>query len=982
MIQITKKLTGKKYWRSLDQFYQTPQFQEWLNKEFPSSAQEMLDEPSRRNVLKLMAASFGLAGLTACRRPVEHILPNVRGVEDYIHGKPVFYNTVMSLGGAAMGLMVETNDGRPTKIEGNADHPWSLGRARGYHQASILTLYDPDRRVPFTEGESPRKWEDFIAWANGAQGQWGNGGGLRFLSEHINSPSLAAVRRHALSRFPGAKWVEYNPVLTNETSLPAVPRIFFDKAAVVVSLDSDFLGLDSSTVLPVKEFTRARMVTDGGENTVMNRLYVVESQYSVTGAAADHRLRAKSSEIGGFANALLAAIQQQSNPLRVVGQTPGSDKALQAIAKDLLANRGKSIVLAGPRQPAGVHAVVHQINQALGNVGAVMTYSPRTSEQNRPQIEALRELAGEMASGQVNTLAVLSYNPVYTAPADLEFAANMRKVANTVYLAPENDETVRLSKWVIPAAHYLETWGDGLSPDGVTSIQQPLIQPLHGGKTPAEVVAVMTGYKDRNAYDIVRNHWVTQLNGEKSWRKALHDGVVANSGTPASTTAPSFAAWSSPAPAVGQGFEVVFVPSWSTYDGRFNNNVWLQEAPDPITKLTWDNAALISPASAKKLGVEQGDVISIERNGRKVEAAVLIQPGQADDSITLPLGYGRTTVGRAGEGSGFNAYAIRTSDTIGYGSGFNVTKTGRRYPLVQTQEHNSLEEPHLVGFQPHVVRPIVREGTLEHFKKEPNFAQEMVEHPPLRSIYGDYDYSKGQQWAMAIDLNSCIGCNACTIACQAENNIPVVGKEQVARGREMHWIRLDRYYTGSAEDPKAITAPIPCMQCETAPCENVCPVAATVHSPEGLNDMVYNRCVGTRYCSNNCPYKVRRFNYLAWHHDAAESTKLQWNPEVTVRMRGVMEKCTYCVQRIQEAKIEARTQGRRWLRDGEVVPACAQTCPTDAIVFGNVNDTTSRVAKMKLSPRNYAMLAELNTKPRTTYLAKLRNPNPELEVQS
>lgn len=981
MIQIQKKLTGKKYWRSLDQLYQTPEFQEWMNREFPSSAPELMDEPSRRKVLTLMAASFSLAGLTACRRPVENIMPLVRNEDVYIPGKPTFYNTVMSLGGASQGLMIETNDGRPTKVEGNPEHPWSQGKACGFHQASVLQLYDPDRAQVFRDGDRTVQWNDFVSFAGSLAGQLGTGAGLRFLSEQIDSPSLLAVRKQALTRFPAAKWVEFNPVLSSETALPAIPRIRFDKAAVVVSLDSDFLGLDSSTVLPVREFAKGRAVTDE-KNPVMNRLYVIESQFSVTGSTADHRLRAKSSDIGGFASALLAAIGHASSPLQIVGQTPGSDKTLAAIAKDLLASKGRSAVVAGPRQPATVHAVVQQINQALGNIGPVITWGPRLSDQNRPQIDALKELAGEMAGGQVNTLVVLSYNPAYTAPADLDFPANLKKVANVIYLAPEMDETAGLAKWIIPSAHFLETWNDGLSPDGTAAIGQPMISPMYYGKTPAEVVAAISGYPQKTAYDIVRTQWSGGLGGEKGWRKAVHDGFIPASAAVAAST-PAFNTWGSQAPLSSQGgYEVVFVPSWSAYDGRFNNNAWLQEAPDPITKLTWDNAALVSPTTAKKLGVGLGDVISIERGGRKIEAPVMIQPGQADDSITVALGYGRTKVGRVGQGTGFNAYTIRTSDAMGFGTGFNVSKTGRTYPLARTQEYDEEKEPHLIFFQVDMTRPVLREGTLAQFKEEPNFAQEMVEVPPLRSLYGEYDYSRGQQWAMTIDLNSCIGCNACTIACQAENNIPVVGKEEVARGREMHWIRMDRYYSGSAEDPRAINGPVTCMQCENAPCENVCPVAATVHSPEGLNDMVYNRCVGTRYCANNCPYKVRRFNYLAWHHDAAETTKMQWNPDVTVRMRGIMEKCTYCVQRIQEAKISARGEGRRWLRDGEITPACAQTCPTDAIIFGNVNDLGSRVARSKVSPRNYAMLAEINTKPRTTYLAKLRNPNPELEVHS
>ncbi|MBC8167450.1 MAG: TAT-variant-translocated molybdopterin oxidoreductase [Bryobacteraceae bacterium] len=983
MIQITKKLTGRKYWRSLDQLCQTSEFQEWVNREFPATGEEMIDEPSRRNILKVMAASFGLAGLTACRRPVEHILPHARGVEDQILGRPLFYNTAMTIGGASQGLMVEVNDGRPTKIEGNPEHPSSLGRARAWHQASVLQMYDPDRGIAFRSDGKNSSWEQFRTFATNLQGQFGNGAGLRFLTEHIDSPSLNALKKHALTRFPGAKWVEYNPVLSNETALPAVPRIHFDKASIIVSLDSDFLGLDTSTVLPVKEFARGRMTGDG-DALQMNRLYVVESQFSVTGASADHRFRAKSADIGQYANALLAAIGNQSSLLKVVGQTPGSDKAIGIIAKDLLANRGKSVVVAGPRQPAGVHAVVHQINQALGNIGTVVSYLPRTSDQARPQVDSLKELTGEMAAGTVNTLIVLSWNPVYTAPADLDFAANLKKVSNVVYLASEEDETAKVAKWVIPAAYYLESWGDALSPDGTATIQQPTVEPLYNGKTAAEVVAALTGFKDLSAYDIVKNYWMGQLKDEKGWRKALHDGFVATASVNSASTvpAPDFASWAKPSADAASEFEVVFVPSWSTYDGRFNNNAWLQEVPDPITKISWDNAALVSTGTAKKLNLENGDVIFIERNGRKVEAPAFVQPGQADDSITVSLGYGRAHVGRVGEGTGFNGYSIRTSDTLGFGSGFKVSKTGRKYALVQTQEYASQQEPQLVGFQQSVIRPLVRETTVAKIKEEPDVIGEMAEVPPLRSLYGEYDYSRGQQWAMVIDLNSCIGCNACTVACQAENNIPVVGKEQVGRGREMHWIRLDRYYSGAPEDPQAITAPITCMQCETAPCENVCPVAATVHSPEGLNEMVYNRCVGTRYCSNNCPYKVRRFNFLNWHEDVRETEKMQWNPQVTVRMRGIMEKCTYCVQRIQRAKIDGRVQGKRWLNDGDVVPACAQTCPSDSIVFGNVNDLKSKVAQLKQSPRNYAMLAELNTKPRTTYLAKLRNPNPELEVRS
>ena len=973
MIQITKKLTGRKYWRSLDQLYQTSEFQSWLQSEFPSVAEEQLDEPSRRNMLQLMAASFGLAGLTACR-PVTHFLPNAKGIEEYIPSRAMFYNTAMTLGGNAVGLTVKTVDGRPVKIEGNPNHPLSLGKTKSFHQASVLSLYDPDRVLAVRNGDHDSTWEAFEAAAREQMAGAGTGAGVRFLSGFINSPSVASIRKAALAKYPAAKWIEYEPVLTCETAANTLPKHDYSTAEVVVALDSDFLGIDSTSPLSTKQYASKRGQVDNGGT--MNRLYVVESQMSVTGGAADHRFRLKSSQIGAFASALLAAVQQSASPLKIVGQAAGGDQILAAMAKDLLANRGKGIVVAGPRQPAGVHAVVQQINQALGNNGAGVANLRGMTEQTRPQLEALRELSTEMANGQVSTLIITCWNPAYTAPADLEFAANLKKVANVFYLAQDMDETAQFAKWVIPAAHYLESWGDAVAADGTVSIQQPAIEPLWGGKTPAEFVAALTGFPERTAYDIVRNYWTAALGGDKAWRSALHSGLVPANAATASATGFSAVSNAPAAPSdSGSGYEVVFVPSYHTFDGRFANNGWLQEAPEPMTTLVWDNAALVSTADAKKLGVDRGDVISIERNGRKIEAPVIVQPGQCEGSITLSVGHGREHVGRVGKGSGVNAYAIRTTDAFGFGTGFNVSKTGRAYPLSTTQDHHSMQEP-LTGN----IRPVVREATVEEYRKEPHFAEEMVEHGKLQSLYGEYDYSKGQQWGMVIDLNACTGCNGCMVACQAENNIAVVGKDQVARGREMHWIRLDRYFVGEPENPRVASMPMMCVHCETAPCENVCPVAATVHSPEGLNDMVYNRCVGTRYCSNNCPYKVRRFNYLNWREDTTDVEKSVLNPDVTVRMRGIMEKCTYCVQRIQNTKIDLRAEGRRWIKDGDMQTACQQACPADAIVFGNLNDNDSQVSKLKNSPRNYALLAEINTKPRGTFLAKLRNPNPDLET--
>jgi molybdopterin-containing oxidoreductase family iron-sulfur binding subunit len=579
----------------------------------------------------------------------------------------------------------------------------------------------------------------------------------------------------------------------------------------------------------------------------------------------------------------------------------------------------------------------------------------------------MRELAGELNAGAVDTLVILGGNPAYDAPADLNFGAAMKKAAHTVHLGTERNETAVLAGWHLPEAHYLEAWGDARALDGTVTIQQPLIEPLFGGRTAAEVLARMTGYKDQRAYDIVRGLWAT--GGEEQWRKYLYDGVVPGTARPevqarvdVNRVKPALAGAGQPS----AGIEVSFYPSPSAYDGRFANNGWMQEAPHPMTKVTWDNAALMSPETARKLGVANEDVIALSEGGRTIEAPVFIQPGHADDAVSIELGYGRRECGRVGKGVGHDAYPLRTTSNFWSVPGVALHKTGRRYMLATTQEHHSMEG-----------RDIVREASIADFSKNPKVLEKNGELK-LFSLYGEHDYSKGNQWGMAIDLNACIGCNACLVACQAENNIPIVGKEQVARGREMHWIRMDRYYTGSEDDPQAVTQPMACQQCENAPCEAVCPVAATSHSPEGLNDMAYNRCVGTRYCSNNCPYKVRRFNFLDWHKDNAEPLKMVNNPDVSVRMRGVMEKCTYCVQRIQETKIRAKGEGRRELRDGEVKTACQQTCPAEAIVFGNINDPNSRVSQLRKNARNYSLLEELNTKPRTTYLAKLRNPNPEL----
>ena len=968
------RLAGRQYWRSLEQLAGTPEFQGWLHREFPEGASEMPEASSRRTLLKLMAASFGLAGLTACRRPEERILPAAKGVEDLIPGKPAYYATSMTLGGVATGVLAESHDGRPTKIEGNPNHPSSLGAASAYEQASVLDLYDPDRSRHVLRDGKRAGWEDFVAFAREhfTESNLGQGAGVWLLSERVSAPSLAAVRDHFLRRFPAARWVEYDPVSRDaayagaEIAFGRKLEAHYDlsKADVVVSLDADFLGVDAPSLAGVRAFTMRRDA-DGGPGA-MNRLYVAESQFSITGAMADHRARLRSADVLAFARGLGAA-------LGVSGATGGDERhagRLRAMAADLKARAGRSVVMAGPRQPAAVHALAALLNEALGNIGPAVVF---TEPASGGSADSIRDLAAAMASGEANTVVILGGNPVYNAPADTEFATNFAKVAARIHLGMHADETAALAAWHVPQAHYLEAWGDGRAVDGTVSMQQPLIQPLYDGKTPAELLALLGGYPDQRAYDIVRNYWTRQWtsgDAEKAWRRALPDGVIADTAFAAAAPAVNAARVMQAleaAAAPGGGIEIVFHQSPSVYDGRFANNGWQQELPDPMTKLTWDNAALVSPRTAGSLQVKNGEVIRIERAGRSIELPVFIVPGQADDSIALELGYGRRVCGRVGTGVGHDVYPLRTSDAMGFATGVTAAKTGRRYPLATAQDHHSMEG-----------RPLVREATAGHYREHPEFAKHAVHHPPLESLYEHPVLDGEYQWGMAIDLNRCTGCNACVVACQAENNIPIVGKEEVARGREMHWIRLDRYFTGGEEDPQAVVQPVGCQHCENAPCENVCPVAATVHTPEGLNAMAYNRCVGTRYCSNNCPYKVRRFNFLDWHGEVAETRKMVFNPDVTVRMRGVMEKCTYCVQRIEEKKIEAKAQGRKVI-DGEIKTACQQTCPAEAIVFGNIADPESRVSKLKAQARDYAMLAELNVKPRTSYLAKLRNPNPELE---
>jgi molybdopterin-containing oxidoreductase family iron-sulfur binding subunit len=973
---------GPQYWRSLESVADTPEFQEFLHREFPSNASEWTDPVGRRSFLKLMSASMALAGVSACTvQPTELIVPYVRQPEEEIPGKPLFFATAMTLGGVATGLLVESHEGRPTKIEGNPDHPGSLGATDLFAQASVLTLYDPDRSQSIVQLGEIRPWATFVTAVKSAmQGQAATkGAGLRILTETVCSPTMAAQIQQVLTAYPEAKWIQWEALPRDSARAGGrlafgeyvEPQYDFTKADVVVSLDADFLASDGPANLRYpRQFSSRRRIESTGD--ALNRLYVVEAQHSLTGGKSDHRVPLKSGQIDAFARALASRVGVAG----VTGTAPaGTETALDAMAKDLSAHRGRSIVIAGDAQPASVHALAHAMNEALGNGGQTVSYTATPEAVPSEQLADLKALVSDMDAGRVQMLLIIGEsNPVLTAPADLKFGDAMAKVALRAHSGLFLDETATLCHWHVPAAHYLEAWSDARTIDGTVSIVQPLIQPMYGGKSAHEILATLSEMPDRAGYDIVREFWTGQPQGgtdpaafEKAWRRWLHDGMVSGSAhAPKTVALAADLAAKLPTAAAAAGMELNFRRDPTVYDGRFVNNGWLQEMPKPMTKLTWDNAVLVAPSTAEQLGVENGDVVEVRHEGRSLRVPAWISPGQAPESMTISVGYGRTRAGRVGNGTGFNAYLLRGSNAPHFGAA-EASSTGDDYRLVSTQDHWTLED-----------RNVVRSAHLEEFKANPAFAHGM-EHMTLDkgiTLLPEHEY-KGYAWGMAIDMNACTGCGACVVACVAENNIPVVGKEQVSRNREMHWLRVDRYYSGSLDNPDVYFQPMPCQQCENAPCEVVCPVAATVHSDEGLNDMVYNRCVGTRYCSNNCPYKVRRFNFLLYQDWNTPQFKLQRNPDVTVRSRGIMEKCTYCVQRINAARIQSKREERE-VRDGEVLTACQSVCPAEAIVFGNINDPNSRVAKLKASPLNYSVLAELNTRPRTTYLAAVRNPNTAL----
>ena len=982
---------GPRYWRTLDELAQTPEFEEMLHREFPKHASEWTDKSSRRDFMKIMGASLALAGLSACtKQPLEPIVPYVRQPRNMLLGKPLFYATAMPLGAYGTGLLVESHEGRPTKIEGNPQHPSSLGGTDVFTQASVLGLYDPDRSQMNTFVGEQRTWPQALDSLRPTFKTLKdkNGAGLRVLSGATSSPSFVAQMQELLRVYPQAKWYQWEAVNRDQVyegaklafGQPVETVYDFSKAKIVLSLDGDFLSSGFPGFHRYSRQFAQRRRPELKED--MLRFYAVESATTNTAAKADHRLHLKASEMEGFARALAAALHPSTPTAGALGTplgagqgggefTPAQKKFSMALIKDLQARRGAALVVVGDGQSAATHALAHAINAALGAVGQTVSYGdPVDPFAATPKVEQLRELVGEMRSDKVEALVVLNTNPLYDAPPDLEFFEAFNRVPLRVHLGLYQDETARYCHWHLSGAHFLEQWGDTRSFDGTVSFIQPLIAPLYGGHSESELIEFLTNADEASSYALTQRYWQSQHSGmdfKGWWDRSLHDGFVAGSASTPRHLAARGAGAALPAAAAGAGgLEIIFRRDPTIYDGRFANNGWLQETPKPMTQVCWDNPVLMSVNTAKKLHLKSEDEVELTLGGRAVKGAIWLTPGHPEDAVTVTLGYGRQRAGRVGTGVGFSAYELRGSATPWFAGGLRLRATGGHFGLASPQGHQAMEG-----------RAIVRAATLEEFVKNPGFAHEMAEAPADGlTMYAPYEY-KDHKWGMAIDLNSCIGCKTCTVACQAENNIAVVGKEQVKRGRHMNWLRIDSYHEGPPEDPNTYFQPVPCMQCENAPCELVCPVSATVHSSEGLNDMVYNRCVGTRYCSNNCPYKVRRFNFLLFSDFETPQLKFQRNPEVSVRSRGVMEKCTYCIQRITHARIDAEEQNRK-VRDGEVMTACQQACPAEAIVFGDLNDAGSRVAKLKASQRNYGLLEELNTRPRTTYLAAVRNPNPEL----
>ena len=1015
--------SGKALWRSLEDYADTPEFQELVHKEFPNHAPELFHSTSRRHFLKVMGASVALAGgLAGCRWPKETILPHTSRPEGRIPGVPVTYASCWEQQEVAEGVLVTSFDGRPIRVDGNGDHPSHSGSATSQMQASVLNLYDPGRsHAPMRKVNGEDQESDWAEATTALQSIKG-ASKVSVLAAPSSSLPLDAMRKKFQRNFKESSWHEWAPLNRDSERLgtamcfgaPARPVADLSKARVLICFDADPLMNHPASLHHSAGWASMRQSADDDE-AAFSRVYSIESSYSVTGGAADVHITARSGEISRMVAQLAKALNVNTDWLpadvaEVVASSGDPDSRIQQMVADLKAYPGQSLLMAGDRQAPEVHALVHAINvNAIGAAGSTVSYAEVHYPSRPSHMNDLEALAARIQSGQVEHLIIMGANPVYDAPAvgGQSWGDLIGKVASTVHLGDYRDETGKACAWHLNASHYLEQWGAARTWDGTITLGQPLIEPIFSGRSPIELLSILLDDSPRPGYDITREalEGFASSDLEESWREWLHNGFIAGtSNAVGKAPAALQGGWGAGLKSVMEALdtwqdtvdEIVFLQDHSLYDGRYANNGWLQELPDPMTKVTWDNCAIISPAKAVKLGVKDGDMLLLKVEGQELQMPAFVLPGQNEGTIAVSLGYGRLLSERAAgrlsrkpaiyqiaDGVGFDTYGLRNADAVRNGyAPCAVTRGEGEYALATTQDHNPIRPEAFMGDLQRVaekrrVGEFARTVDVD-FAPDAKMVGKAVKdagphHPPLESLFGDHEY-KSHKWAMSIDLNVCTGCSACVIACQAENNIAVVGKDEVATGREMHWMRIDRYFRGEdVENPEMVHQPMTCNQCENAPCEQVCPVAATVHNEEGLNDMVYNRCIGTRYCSNNCPYKVRRFNYYNNTADPSKTEQMGYNPNVTVRARGVMEKCTYCVQRINKAKIEAHND-RRDLRDGDIVPACAQTCPTSAITFGDLSDPDSRVTETQKSKRSYKMLAELNVRPRTSYLAQLKNP--------
>lgn len=977
---------GKKYWQSLEELSDTPEFQQWVDDEFPD--RDTLKTLDRRDFLKFMGGSLLMASLAGCRSvfmPTEKVVPYVNAPEGMAAGESLYFATAASRGGYATGIVVRSTMGRPIKIDGNPDHPSSLGGVDAITQATLLDLYDPDRSQFIVHNGGVDTWEAFLKNAQDviATQATTQGAGIRILTETTTSPTLTAQIAQIQKKYPKTKWIQYEPANRDHAAKgsklafgePVNTVYHLKKADVILSIDGDFLYSMPGSLRMARDYADRRNIQ--GNKVELNRLYVVEGTHSITGSNADHRLPLLPSKMEIFTYHLAAALGVPGVQKPATLPKGVSLKWIHAVARDLKAHAGRSVVLVGDAPAPEVHALGHAINAVLGNVGKTVVYTDPVESHFGSQNQDFKSLTEDMQKGQVKMLLILGGNPVFTAPADVPFKEALAKVKFSLHFGMYQNETTEKSHWHIPESHYLESWSDTRAWDGTVTIMQPLIAPLYPTtKSVHEVISYLFA-EPLSDFKIIQNHWKTKIpvtTFERFWASSLDKGVIQGSSLPPKQVTLKLQIPPLPKNVTRSGLEVIFLPDPTIYDGRFANNAWLQELPKPLVKFTWDNCAVIGASLAERMGLSNMDQVELNLKGRKLIMPIWVLPGCADDTVVLSYGYGRTKVGMVGKDTGFNTYQLRTSDSPWLATGLILKKIGGQYPVAATHDHQFMEG-----------RDIVRMGSIQDYRKNPTLAPKHAEHEKITSLYPEPvfpDY-KGYQWGMTIDLNHCIGCSACVTACQSENNGAVVGKVQVMRKREMHWIRVDAYFgshkkSTNLDNPEVFYQPVLCMHCENAPCEVVCPVAATNHSHEGLNQMIYNRCVGTRYCSNNCPYKVRRFNFLNFMDKTDYPVRLLANnPRVTVRGRGVMEKCTYCVQRINAARIEAQKEGRV-IRDGEIVTACESVCPTKAITFGDVADPNSRVSKLKKEPRNYALLAELGTRPRTTYLPRVKNLNPEL----